>query len=247
MAFDLSSITKTLRYVAPKICIYGPSKIGKTTIAASAPNPIGILTEDGSHSVDAMAFPLATSLADVYEQLNTLITADHEFKTMFLDSLDWLEPLLYAHVCDANGWKDIESPGYGKGYIAAADEWRNLLMWLDALRNQRSMTVIVIAHDAIKRFENPTGESFDTYTIKLHHRATSLIQEWADVIAFLNYRTFVKKEDVGFNKKEVKGFGTGERIMHLEARPAFLAGNRFGLPAEIPMTWESLAALIPGI
>jgi hypothetical protein len=241
MAFDLKSIGKTRRPVAPKAVFYGPGKIGKTTTAASAPNPIGILTEDGAHNVDAMAFPLATSLNDIYEQINTLLTEAHEFQTLFLDSLDWLEPLLYAHVCQQNGWKDIEAAGYGKGYIAAAEEWRNLLAWLDALRNQRGMGIVLIAHDQIKRFENPAGESYDMYTLKLHQRATALVQEWADVIAFLNYRVFTKKEEAGFNKKVTKAISSGDRLMYLESRPAFLAGNRFNLPAELPLSWDALA------
>lgn len=244
MAFDLNSISKTRRPVAPKICLYGPGKIGKTTIASNAPSPIGVLTEDGAHQIDADAFPLATSLNDVYEQFNVLMNEPHDFKTLFLDSLDWLEPLLYTYVCQQNNWKDIETPGYGKGYVAAADEWRNVLSWLDALRNQRNMGIIVIAHDQVKRFENPAGESFDMYTLKLHTKATALVQEWADVIAFLNYRTFTKKEDAGFNKKITKAVGSGERLMYLESRPAFLAGNRFGLPAELPLSWSALATAL---
>lgn len=242
MAFNLNSISKTRRAISPKICLYGPGKIGKTTMAASAPSPIGILTEDGSHSVDAVAFPIATSLNDVYEQFNVLLNEQHEYRTLFLDSLDWLEPMLYSYVCEKNNWKDIETPGYGKGYVAAAEEWRNVLAWLDALRNQKNMGIIVIAHEQVKRFENPTGESFDLYTLKLHQKSTALVQEWADVIAFLNYRTFTKKEDAGFNKKQVKAFGTGERLMYLEARPAFLAGNRFNLPPELPLDWAEFQA-----
>lgn len=245
MAFDLKSIQSTRRAVAPKVCLYGPGKIGKSTTAACAPQSVGILTEDGCHSVDSQAFPLCQSLNDVYACISTLLNEQHDFRTVFLDSLDWLEPLLYAHVCETNHWKDIEHPGYGKGYIAAAEEWRTLLAGLDELRNHRNMTVILIGHDQIKRFENPTGESFDVYTLKLHQRATALVQEWADVIAFINYRTFTRKEDAGFNKKEIKGIGTGERIMYLEARPAFLAGNRFGLPAELPLSWESFAQALP--
>lgn len=242
MAFNIQSISKTRRKIAPKIVMYGPSKIGKTTTAAAAPLSVGILTEDGSHSVDTDAFPLCTSLAEVYEAINVLLNEEHDFKHVFLDSLDWLEPLLYAHVCQQNNWRDIETPGYGKGYFAAASEWRVLLDGFDALRNERDMGVILIAHDQIKKFENPTGESFDMYTLKLHQRAISLVQEWADVIAFCNYKTLIKKEDAGFNKKEAKAFGTGERLMHLEARPAFVAGNRFNLPDTIPLSWDAFMA-----
>jgi len=64
--FDLKSISRTRRVRAPKIVVVGQGKIGKTTFAAMAPKAIGILTEDGADAVDANAFPLATSLADVY-------------------------------------------------------------------------------------------------------------------------------------------------------------------------------------
>src|SRR5690606_30805641 len=137
MAFDLSSITRTRRSVAPKIVIGGPGKIGKTTFAASAPNAVGILTEDGAHAVDAQAFPMATSLDDVYSAIGALISGEHNFKTLFIDSLDWLEPMLHAYVCSRNGWQHIEQPGYGKGYVAAAAEWSTLLDGLDALNKQR--------------------------------------------------------------------------------------------------------------
>jgi hypothetical protein len=120
MAFNLSSIQRTKRARAPKIVVAGPGKIGKTTFAASAPNAIGILTEDGADAVDASAFPLCQSLDDVYSAMQTLLTEDHDFQSVFLDSLDWLEPMLHAHVCAANKWANIESPGYGKGYIGAS-------------------------------------------------------------------------------------------------------------------------------
>jgi len=244
MAFDLKSIATTRRFAARKVVLYGPGKIGKSTTAASAEKPIGLLTEDGCSDINAQAFPLCQSLADVYSGIDALLNEDHDFKTVFLDSLDWLEPLLHAHVCQVNGWNDIEKPGYGKGYIAAAEEWRLLLSGFDELRNVRSMGIILIAHEQIRRFENPLTDSYDVYTLKLHQRATALVQEWADVIAFANYRTFTRKEDAGFNKKETKAIGSGERLLYLEARPAFLAGNRFGLPAELPLSAESFEMIM---
>ena len=174
MAFDLSSISRTKRVRAPKVVIAGPGKIGKTTFASHAPNAIGILTEDGADNVDAQAFPLAQTLSDVYEAITTLISTEHEFQTVFVDSLDWLEPMVQAHVCQANGWKHIEQPGFGKGYIAAAEEWRNFLNGLEALRSQRGMGVVLIAHDKIKRVEDPLTEGYDSHVLKLHDRAAAL-------------------------------------------------------------------------
>jgi GTPase SAR1 family protein len=236
--FDLKSISKTRRVRAPKIVIVGQGKIGKTTFAAMAPKAIGILTEDGADAVDANAFPLATSLADVYSAVATLINQDHDFQTLFIDSLDWLEPLVQDHVCKANNWKNIEQPGFGKGYIAAAEEWRNLLSGLEVLRADKGMGIILIAHDKIKRIEDPLTEGFDSHVLKLHDRAGALVQEWADVIGYAGYRIFTNKIDAGFGNKETKATTTGERILHVEPHPAHCGGNRFGL-SNMPLDWTA--------
>ncbi|OPZ24545.1 MAG: hypothetical protein BWZ03_00125 [bacterium ADurb.BinA186] len=239
--FDLKSISKTKRIRAPKIVIAGPSKIGKTTFAASFPNAIGILTEEGSDRVDAHAFPLCQTLTDVYECINTLLNEDHKFDTVFLDSLDWLEPILWAHVCNENQWPNIEKPGFGKGYVAAAQEWKTLLAGLDALRDQKNMTIVLIAHDKIKRFEGPLREGYDTYTLKLNDKAVGLVCEWADVIGFASYEVLTRKVDAGAGRKEAKATGTGERLLYLEAHPAHFAGNRFGLK-NMALDWAAFDA-----
>lgn len=229
MALNLESISKTKRIVAKKVVIVGPGKIGKTTFAAAAPNCVGILTEDGSTNIDTVAFPLATTLDEVYQALGVLITEDHGFENVFLDSLDWCEPLIHKHVCAANGWKDIESPGYGKGYILAAEEWRTLLSGFEALRNAKNMGVFLIAHDKIKRIDDPMTDGYDSHVLKLHDRASALIMEWADVIGYAGYKIVTRQNDAGFNKTETKATTTGARILHLEPHPAHCGGNRFGL------------------
>jgi hypothetical protein len=218
--------------------LVGQGKIGKTTFAAMSPNAIGILTEDGADAVNANAFPLASSLQDVYAAIDTLINQDHEFQTLFLDSLDWLEPLVQDYVCKANNWKNIEAPGFGKGYVAAAEEWRNLLSGLEVLRAQKSMGIILIAHDKIKRIEDPLTEGYDSHVLKLHDRAAGLVLEWADVVGYAGYRIFTSKTDAGFGNKETKATTTGERILHVEPHPAHCGGNRFGL-TNMPLDWAA--------
>ena len=233
MAFDLSSISKTKRVRSPKIVVVGQGKIGKTTFAAMSPNAIGILTEDGADAVDANAFPLAASLPEVYAAIETL----------FIDSLDWLEPMIQEYVCKQNNWKNIEQPGFGKGYVAAAEEWRNLLSGLEVLRSAKGMGIILIAHDKIKRIEDPLTEGYDSHVLKLHDKAAGLVQEWADVIGYAGYRIFTSKTDAGFSKKETKATTTGERILHVEPHPAHCGGNRFGLQ-NMPLDWTAFQAAL---
>lgn len=243
MAFNISSIGRTKRLRAPKVVIAGQNKIGKTTFAAMSPGAIGILTEDGADAVEANAFPLAATLADVYSAIGTLLNEEHEFQTLFIDSVDWLEPLVQAHVCQVNGWPNIEKPGFGKGYIAAGEEWRTLLSGLEALRAQRNMGIILIAHDKIKRIEDPLTEGYDSHVLKLNDRASALLLEWADVIGYAGYRVLTSQTDAGYGNKETKATTTGERILHVEPHPAHCGGNRFGLK-NMPLDWTVFQAAL---
>jgi hypothetical protein len=177
--------------------------------------------------------------------LASLYSEDHDYRTVVVDSLDWLEPLIQAKACRDNGWASIEEPGYGKGYIAALALWRQYLDGLNALRDERGMTVVQTAHSEIRRFDSPEHEPFDRYGIKLHTRAAALVQEHADVILFANYRVSTVRSDVGFSKRVNRAVGSGERLIHTTERPAFIAKNRYGLPDTLPLDWHAFAQAMP--
>jgi hypothetical protein len=159
--------------------------------------------------------------------------------------VDWLEPLVWAKACRDNGWHSIEDAGYGKGYVAALNLWRQYIDGLNALRDDRGMTVVQIAHTDIKRFDSPEHDPYDRYVIKLHARAAALLQEHSDVVLFANYRISTVKADVGFNKKVSRAVGSGERVIHTVERPAFLAKNRYDLPDTLPLEWSAFAQVMP--
>lgn len=242
MAFDLASISRGKRLRAPKIVIYGPPKIGKSTFAAHSPKPIGITTEEGLDAIDVPAFPLATSYADVIGALDTLTNEPHEFQTVFVDSLDWLEPLILGKICAENGVKNIEQIGYGKGYIMADDLWRDFFTRLDVLRNNRGMSIICIAHEQVSKVRNPTlSEDYDAYSLKLNKRATAIINEWADVIGFAAHEVMTRQVDSGFQQKETKAITTGARKLYVNPHPAYVAGNRYGMP-DCLLSWPAFQA-----
>jgi hypothetical protein len=59
------------------------------------------------------------SYGDIMDAIGVLYNDEHDFKTVVLDSADWAEPMVWAETARINGWKDIETPGYGRGYVAA--------------------------------------------------------------------------------------------------------------------------------
>ena len=230
----------------PRFLIYGIEGIGKSSTAAQAPNPIFIPTEDGLDQIDCASFPLATTLADVDRSLQALIHDEHPFETVVIDSIDWLERLIWDALCKREGAAHIEKVdgGYGKGYTHALTLWRQVLNHLNILRNERRMCVVLVAHAKVEKFEDPESTAYDRYLPRLNKHANALLVEWADAVLFATRRMKTEKEDIGFNKKRTVAAGMGkdggDRVLRCVGSPACVAKNRYRLPAELPLSWAAL-------
>tara|TARA_Y100000593_G_C4266038_1_gene314821 strand:+ start:554 stop:1339 length:786 start_codon:yes stop_codon:yes gene_type:complete len=245
--FDLSTIKRSTQ-LPPRVVVYGVPGIGKTTLAADMPNPVFLPVEDGLGQLDVEAFPRPSTYDEVIGAVTSLIQQDHNYGTLVLDSLDKLEPLIWDHVCDTvpsdKGGKveRIEAFGYGKGYTHALTEWRRLLRGLDILREQKGMSICLIAHSAVVRFESPEADPYERYQLRLHKHADAAVCEWADAVLFANYKVTVI--DGGGNTDKKRGVGKGERLIHTNERPAFKAKNRYALPDTLPLLWSEIAPLL---
>ena len=246
MAISLASVSKDPVIAPPRIVLYGPHGVGKTTFGACAPAPILMPFEDGVGKLEVARFPVLQSWQDTLEALGALANEAHNYGTVVVDSMDWLEPIVWAEVCKRHGKKDIEEFGYGKGYLFACDVWREFFDGLRFLRGQKGMAVVLLAHTEIKQFADPNSDPYDRYQIKLQPRAAALAEEWADCVLFANFRTYTAKADAGFNRKITRGVGSGERVLYTEERPGFRAKNRYGLPAELPFTWAAFSEALVG-
>ncbi len=219
--------------------VFGPEGCGKSTFAANAPAPIFLGAEDGTAQLDVVRFPTPSTWADVLEAVRVLASEDHQFKTLVVDSADWVEPLLWRHLIskDKTGAETIEdvSGGYGKGYTAALDEWRVFLAAIERMRKAKSMHVLLIAHSHIKAFKNPEGPDYERHELKLNGKAAGLLKEWSDCVMFANYETFA----VADKSKRVRGVSTGARLLNTERSAAFDAKNRYGLQPQLPLSWQA--------
>lgn len=237
----------------PRIVLYGIEKIGKSSLAASAPKPIFIQTEDGLGQIDCDRFPLATNFETVTQYLESVITEKHPYETVVIDSGDWLERLIYDKVCKESNTTSIEKAagGYGKGYTAALEYWREIVAMLDACRD-KGMAVIVICHAIVEKFDDPESASYDRYSPKLHKKTSGpLLTEWADAVLFATRKIRVNVEKDGSKEGKIKratatpiGASGGERYLRCVGSPACVAGNRYSMPDEIPLSWEAIQEAI---
>ena len=244
---SLNNVVSGPVFAPPRILIYGPPGVGKTTFAAGAgKGAIFVPTEEGADVVGVDRFPLAQTTDDVHAALDQLLTEKHDYTVVCVDSLDWFEALAWQKVCEQHKLQTIEDLGYGKGYVAALDHHRSLIGKLTQLRRERQMAIVLLAHSQVKRFEDPTTEAFDRFEIKLHRRAADLFTEFCDLVGFANVRMTTKETTTSFGQKKVKAVGSGERVLRCASRPNFVAKTRYQIAEELPLEWTALISEITG-
>lgn len=235
----LSRITKGVKKMPRRCMLYAVEGIGKSTFASLAPNPIFIPTEEGLNDIDCESFPVASSYKEVFNNISELGAEEHKYKTVIVDTLDWLERFIWAEVTEEVGRKNIEDIGYAKGYKFALPYWLEFLNHLNKLRSEKDMMVLLLAHSKVERFHDPERDSYDKYTPALHKLASAMIREWCDEVLFATYMINIKHEDVGFDKKRAQAKGDGKRIMKTTEQAAHMAKNRLGMPPELEFMWSS--------
>lgn len=246
----LAKIHRGKHSLPPRLLLYGTEGIGKSTVASEAPAPIFIQTEDGLSEIACDKFPLAQSLEEVVASLTELHTEQHDFQSVVIDSLDWLERLIFDELCRQYNVPSIEKVdgGYSKGYTHALTHWRQVLSLLNRLRTERGMIVICIAHAKVEKFEDPESAAYDRYSPRLNKHACGLVCEWADAVLFATRKIRVQTEDAGFNRKRGLAFGLGkdggERVLRTIGGPSCVAKNRYSLPEELPLSWAALMAAL---
>lgn len=246
----LANIQRGRAPMPPRIMLYGVEGIGKSTFAAEAPKPIFVQTEDGLAQIDCDKFPLAATFEEVQQALAELQAQAHDYETVVIDSLDWLERLVWDAVCKEYGVKSIEKAdgGYAKGYTHALTYWRQIVDLLSALRAGKGMAVVLIAHAKVEKFEDPESAAYDRYSPRLHKHAAALICEWSDAVLFATRKFRTQSEDAGFNRKRTIanaiGKDGGERILRCVGGPSCIAKNRFGLAEELPLSWAAFVAAL---
>lgn len=226
-----------------KVVIYGPEGIGKTTFAARFPDPVFIDTEGSTYHMDVKRTSKPQSWQELMDQVRQIAGSPGVCKTLVLDTADWAEMICAASVVSKYQKKSIEDFGYGKGYTYLQEEFGKLLNALTEVINA-GMNVVLTAHAKMRKFEQPDEMgAYDRWEMKLSKQVASMVKEWADMVLFANYKTYVVAADDKGKKHKAQG---GKRVMYTAHHPCWDAKNRHDLPEELPLDYAAIAQCIPG-
>ena len=222
----------------PRVVLYGTEGIGKSTFAAQAKSPIMIQTEDGADEIEVHKFPIAKSHEAVMECIQFLATNDHEYKTCIVDTWDTMEQQNTQNICKQYKVNNLNQAagGYGAGKGVLLGMMKEVIDGLQYLREEKGMTIIVLAHSKVLNVSDPQYGGYDQFTLSCIPDVTSQLVSWADIVGFANNRMRID-EDTGLAR--AIGAEGGERVIYTVRTPAYVAKNRYGMKSEIPLDWKA--------
>jgi hypothetical protein len=202
--------------------IYGIPGIGKSTLASQLPDPLFLDCEKSTAKIACDRVPI-----DAGEQIFGAIdeikrSGLPDYKTIVIDTADWLEKFMIDDVLRENNVTSISSFSHGRGYTILKERFGRVIGELNEISEKHGKHIVFTAHAKIEKQELPDQtSSWDKYEMKMGNQCGPILKEWAQFILFLNFRvtTIVTKE------KTTKG-ATEERVMYSRPSPAWLAKTR---------------------
>jgi len=247
----LSSIAKpTDRSI---ICtITGDAGLGKTSLASTFPKPIFIRAEDGLQAVPEAtrpdAFPILSTVDQLWEQLTALIKADHDYKTLVIDSITQLDNLFTNYIVDTDPKKPRTIAqalgGYGAGFQAISSLHGRVRKAAGILNEVKGMNIVFIAHSETETIELPDQDPYTRYNIRMQKKSVSHYTDNVDLVGYLKLETHTMGD--GERKKAISD---GTRILVTYASASNVSKNRYGINNDLVVVagQNPLINLIPSI
>lgn len=204
--------------------IYGYTKIGKSTFAASFPNALFISTEPGLNHLDTYQLPVR-SWEDFHFACEKIRYGNHQFETIIIDTVDNLYKMCSDHICKMNKISHPSDLKWGKGFGLVNKEFQGHINGLARL----DYGLFLISHSQDKEIDLGNGKTMIKTFPTLPDSSRKFILGLVDLVLF-----FCVDRD-------------NKRVIHTKPSIHFEAGDRTNrLDPIIPMDYNVFYSQLGG-
>ena len=208
--------------------IYGPPKVGKTTLATQMPGALLLAFERGYNALPGvMAQDVNTwgEMKQIYRELKKP-EVQAVYKTIVVDTVDLAATLCQKYICSQLG---IDNMGDGGWSTNSWDKYKK--EFEDIFRGLTMMgyAVVFISHSKTGTDKDQTGKEIGFTKPTTQSSALQIIENMADIYAYA--------------RQYVDADGTEKRVLTLRspAGSGISCGGRFKyIASEVPLSYESL-------
>lgn len=211
--------------------LYGKIKSGKTTFASQFPDAVFFCTENGTSFLEVAQIcddegrpTVLKTWKEFKDAVRLILTSQHPYKSIVIDTIDNAVSLCVNHVNAANGFSHESEGAYGRGSALIK---REMKLVFDALVAS-GMGVIFISHE----------RQFDVEDRGVKKLYTDLSVPNAYKTYFTGISDFVFY---------IFRDANGKRMMRTKASSEIAAGDRSGiLPEIMPLNYQLLIEALQG-
>lgn len=249
----------------PIITVVGSPGTGKTSFAGTFPNAIFIQAEDASavfeswdEAVQPTLLPeIPKAAADkagnitvspnkiLMDQMRELATADHDFKTLIVDSVTELNVKLEAEIALRDGVDTVADAagGFHKGYTLAAQWHADFMYACQVLAKRKKMAIVLLAHTGVEKIKNSPDEAseYSVYSLDMYKKSAAVYINNSDAVLYIKKEEFVTGGETnkkGQTTKYGRVMQTGDRkiITTGDGLTGYVAAkSRYAMPADLDL------------
>jgi hypothetical protein len=225
------------RILAPRLFLYAPAGLGKSTFGSRLPKPILIDFDKGVDDVNVDRIPGPKTWDESMALIRAIAADPGIYKSLVIDTVDPLEELCVEHVLRMMGLKALGDGKMGAAYFAVEAQWKLFLAECDLARNN-GMLVCLLGHAVIREAQDPQLGTYDQFTSALSKKPWAATKRWVDAVLFGSFDSAL----VAAAKDEQRVIVTGERILYTTRGSGFEAKNRYSLDLRLPLSWPAVEA-----